>query len=243
MGTWDPSVRVHAWGRGAFLLLGVVKARLAEQLAEPEGIATLDGAGAAPWPLKSLILSAWFRALGAARTQTSQAASTQDPLEPAPGLPERPGGRPGARLTPDGGDAGHWPRRRASREKEERPFRGGRVLAGIRQIPADGKSWYPLTHLGPPSPTVHGTFYKRPLPPPVADHGARARCAQPPGLVRLFPPVQSKSAQVGYLSEPDRRGQCRTQIPLSFGIASLTFKFREKKGRTIRTKRRGLRNR
>lgn len=148
-----------------------------------------------------------------------------------------------AGLKPDGGDVGHWPRRRSSRGKEENPFGGGRVLAGSRQIPGDGKRWYPLNHLGSPSPTAHRTLYEHPLLPPVADHGAGARCAQPPGLVGPLPAVQPKSAQVGYLSEPDRRGRSRTRIPLSFGIASLAFKFREKKGRTVWTKRCGLSNR
>lgn len=177
VGTWDTSLTVRAWGRGAFLLRGAVKARLAEQLAGPEGIATLDGTGAAPWPLKSLILSASFRALGAPRTQTSQAARTQDPLEPAPRPPERSRGRPGAGLKHDGGDVGHGPRRRASRGKEESPFGGGRVLAGSRQIPADGKSWYPLTHLGPRarlaterSTNVHSSRRSRTKGPERAAH-------------------------------------------------------------------------
>ena len=81
MGTWDPRLTAHAWGRGTFLLRGAVKSRFGEQLGGPEGIATLDGTGVATWRLESLTLSASFRALGAPRTQTSQAAGTQDPLE------------------------------------------------------------------------------------------------------------------------------------------------------------------
>lgn len=65
------------------------------------------------------------------------------------------------------------------------------------------------------------------------------RSAQP--AIRLEPAPRGP-AQVADLSEPDQRGQSRTQIPLSFGIASLAFKFREKKGRTIWTKRGGLWN-
>lgn len=42
-------------------------------------------------------------------------------------------------------------------------------------------------------------------------------------------------------SSPGRqRGQSRTQVPLSFGIASLAFKFQKEKGRMVWIKRCGL---
>lgn len=71
----------------------------------------------------------------------------------------------------------------------------------------------------------------------------------------LFPSVRSSSptagpaschqggvsatgpARVADLRDPDRRGQSRTHILLSFGIASLAFKFQARKGQTIWTKK------
>lgn len=91
---------------------------------------------------------------------------------------------------------------------------------GSTQIPGDGDSWYPSSHSGLPSPRVSGNVPRRRL---FAAARYSRRLSALRAANRSGNSARGLLAQVADLSDLDRRRQLRTQIQLSFRIASLVF--------------------
>lgn len=197
----------------------------------PAGIAAPDGTEACPRRLESPTLSARLRARGAplAGICPTLRPVPRRPVQGvlrslAPRLAERRRGRPGAGLKPDRGDVGHLATTsHLEREGREPPWRG----PGADRSPEAARA--PI--LPSPEPDCPRNVPQGSIPLAGRRRRAGARFAQPPGWGPSHPSSLGR-----------RRTQFRTQIPLSFGIASLTFTFRGKTGPTIWTKRCGLNN-